>query len=154
MAGRLGWGEGRLEGPESHSGVPLPDCWPASAGPGWGSVPPTPASLPQENQRGQRSGGQRSRGAVLEEGTPASRCACLPTEAGAQASPARAPAGAGPPYLGAVLDVVSLVEAQVAQVVGRGPLAGLAGLRGEGQVGEAPGERAEAVGDVAEGAVG
>ena len=26
LAGRLGWGEGRLEGPESHSGVPLPDC--------------------------------------------------------------------------------------------------------------------------------
>lgn len=38
------------------------------------------------------------------------------------------------PYLGAVLDVVSFVEAQVAQVVGRGPLAGFAGLRGEGQV--------------------
>lgn len=36
--------------------------------------------------------------------------------------------------LGAVLDVVSFVEAQVAQVVGRGPLAGFAGLRGEGQV--------------------
>ena len=26
LAGRLGWGEGRLEGSESHSGVPLPDC--------------------------------------------------------------------------------------------------------------------------------
>lgn len=44
------------------------------------------------------------------------------------------PREAGPPYLGAVLDVVSFVEAQVAQVVGWGPLAGLAGLRGERQV--------------------
>lgn len=56
--------------------------------------------------------------------------------------------------LGAVLDVVSFVETQVAQVVGRGPLAGLPGLRGQGQVGEVLGEGAEAVGDVVEGAVG
>lgn len=58
------------------------------------------------------------------------------------------------PYLGAVLDVVSFVEAQVAQVVGRGPLAGLPGLRGEGQVREVLGEGAEAISDVVEGAVG
>lgn len=38
--------------------------------------------------------------------------------------------------LGAVLDVVAFVKAQVAQVVGWGPLARLAALRREGQVGE------------------
>lgn len=64
------------------------------------------------------------------------------------------PAWARLPYLGAVLDVVSFVEAQVAQVVGRGPLAGLSGLGGEGQVREVLGEGAEAVGDVVEGAIG
>lgn len=58
------------------------------------------------------------------------------------------------PYLGAVLDVVSFVETKVAQVVGRGPLAGLPGLGGQGQVGEVLREGAEAVGDVVEGAVG
>lgn len=64
------------------------------------------------------------------------------------------PTEAGRPYLGAVLDVVSFVEAQVTQVVGWGPLAGLAGLRGEGQVREVLGEGAEAIGDVVEGAIG
>ena len=49
---------------------------------------------------------------------------------------------------------MSFVEAQVAQVVGWGPLAGLAGLRGEGQVREVLCEGAEAVGDVVEGAIG
>lgn len=63
-------------------------------------------------------------------------------------------AWAGLLYLGAVLDVVSFVEAQVAQVVGRGPLAGLARLRGESQVREVFGEGAEAVSNVVEGAVG
>lgn len=38
------------------------------------------------------------------------------------------------PYLRAVLNVVSFVETQVAQVVGRRPLAGLAGLGRERQV--------------------
>ena len=49
---------------------------------------------------------------------------------------------------------MSFVEAQVAQVVGWGPLAGLAGLGGQGQVGEMLREGAEAVGNVVEGAVG
>ena len=92
---------------------------------------------------------------MLEEGIPAS-CFASSTHGGwstGQPGP-RAPTGAGLPYLGAVLDVVSFVEAQVAQVVGWGPLAGLAGLRGEGQVREMLGEGAEAVGDVIEGAVG
>lgn len=38
------------------------------------------------------------------------------------------------PYLRAILNVVSFVETEVAQVVGRRPLAGLAGLGGERQV--------------------
>lgn len=63
------------------------------------------------------------------------------------------PTWARPPYLGAVLDVVAFVKAQVAQVVGWGPLARLAALRREGQVGEVLGEGAEAICDVVEGAV-
>lgn len=39
-------------------------------------------------------------------------------------------------YLRAVFDIVSLVEAEVAQVVWRRSLAGLAGLRREGEVRE------------------
>jgi hypothetical protein len=58
------------------------------------------------------------------------------------------------PYLGTVLDVVSFVEAQVTQVVGRGPLAGFAGLGGECQVGEVLSEGAQAVSDVVERAIG
>lgn len=49
---------------------------------------------------------------------------------------------------------MSFVEAQVTQVVGWGPLAGLPGLGGEGQVREVLREGAEAIGDVVEGAVG
>lgn len=44
------------------------------------------------------------------------------------------PSWAELPYLRAVLNVVSFVETQVAQVVRRRPLAGLAGLGGERQV--------------------
>lgn len=44
------------------------------------------------------------------------------------------PSWAEVPYLGAVLNVVSFVETQVAQVVRRRSLAGLAGLGGERQV--------------------
>lgn len=58
------------------------------------------------------------------------------------------------PGLRAVFDVVSLVEAQVAQVVGRRPLAGFPRLGGEGQVGEVVGQRAQAVHDVVERAAG
>ena len=92
---------------------------------------------------------------MLEEGAPES-CFASSAHGGwstGQPGP-RAAARARLPYLGAVLDVVSFVEAQVAQVVGWGPLAGLAGLGGEGQVGEMLGEGAEAVRDVVEGAVG
>lgn len=49
---------------------------------------------------------------------------------------------------------MSFVEAQVAQVVGWGPLAGLSGLGGESQVREVLGEGAEAIGNVVEGAIG
>lgn len=38
------------------------------------------------------------------------------------------------PHLRAVFDVMALVEAQVAQVVGRGSLVGFSGLRGQRKV--------------------
>lgn len=56
--------------------------------------------------------------------------------------------------LGTVLNVVAFVEAQVAKIVGGWPLAGLAALRAERQVGEVLCEGAEAISDVVEGAIG
>lgn len=58
------------------------------------------------------------------------------------------------PYLWAVLDVVSLVETKMAQVVGRWSLAGLSGFWGEGYVGEMFSEGAQAVYYVIKGAIG
>lgn len=56
--------------------------------------------------------------------------------------------------LRAILNVVSFVETQVAQVVRRRPFAGFAGFGGERQVREMLGEGAEAISNVVEGAIG
>lgn len=56
-------------------------------------------------------------------------------------------------HLRTVFDVVSFVEAKVAQVVGRRPFAGSARLRGHGQVGEMVRQGAQAIYDVVKGPV-
>lgn len=56
-------------------------------------------------------------------------------------------------HLRAVFDVVSFVEAKVAQVIGRRPFAGLSRLRGQGEVREVIRQAAEAVHDIVEGPV-
>ena len=57
-------------------------------------------------------------------------------------------------HLRAVFDVVSFVEAQVAQVVGRRPFAGFARLGGQGEVREMVRQGAQAIHDVVEGPIG
>lgn len=57
-------------------------------------------------------------------------------------------------HLGAVLDVVAFVEAEVAQVVRWRSFAGFAGLRGQAEVWEMVRQSAQAVHDVVEGPVG
>ncbi len=57
-------------------------------------------------------------------------------------------------HLRAVFDVVSFVEAKVAQVVGRWPFAGFACFGGQGEVREMVRQRAQAVHDVVEGPIG
>ena len=57
-------------------------------------------------------------------------------------------------HLRAVFDVMALVEAQVAQVVGRGSFVGLSRLRGKGEVREVVRQGVEPVNDVVQGAVG
>lgn len=128
-AQNLGWGP-LAQGPSL-----------ASAAPSGGSVPSPPASL--GNTRGTKT---------WRPGDHAATCSWQGPWGGGRHTPSTQRRRL--PYLGTVLDVVSFVEAQVAQVVGGGPLAGLAGLRGEGQVREVLGEGAEAIGDVVEGAVG
>lgn len=56
-------------------------------------------------------------------------------------------------HLRAVFDVVSFVEAKMAQVVGWWPFAGLACLRGQGEVWEMVRQRAEALHNIVERAV-
>lgn len=57
-------------------------------------------------------------------------------------------------HLRAVFDVVSLIKAKVAQVVGRRPFAGFVCLRGKGEVWEMVSQGAQAVHDIVEGLAG
>lgn len=56
-------------------------------------------------------------------------------------------------YLRAILDVMTLIKAEMAQVVRWRSLAGLAWLRGQGEVGEVVRERVQPVHDVVQRAI-
>lgn len=56
-------------------------------------------------------------------------------------------------YLRAVFDVMTLIEAEMAQVVGRRSFTGLARLRGQGEVREVVRERVQSVHDVVQGTI-